>query len=85
MTTTPTLNRKNVLVTGAGGGIGAAITLAFNQAGAKVFATDTDVDSLRQVLKSYPELDDVTLMAMDVTDERNVNEVIKQITIHFGS
>ncbi len=85
MTTTPTLNRKNVLVTGAGGGIGAAITLAFNQAGAKVFATDTDVDSLRQVLKTYPELDDVTLMAMDVTDERNVNEVIKQITIHFGS
>ncbi|MEX3968399.1 SDR family NAD(P)-dependent oxidoreductase [Paraburkholderia sp. EG286B] len=78
------LSSRTVLVTGAGGGIGAAITLAFHQAGARVVATDTNLDALRTILARSPELEGVVPMAMDVTDEADVANVIDEVTERFG-
>ncbi|MEX3953377.1 SDR family NAD(P)-dependent oxidoreductase [Paraburkholderia sp. EG287A] len=78
------LSSRTVLVTGAGGGIGAAITSAFHQAGARVVATDTNLDALRTILARSPELEGVVPMAMDVTDEADVANVIDEVTERFG-
>jgi 3-oxoacyl-[acyl-carrier protein] reductase len=78
------ISSRTVLVTGAGGGIGAAITSAFHQAGAHVVATDTNLDALRAVLARSPELEGIVPIAMDVTDETDVANVIDEVTARFG-
>lgn len=75
---------RTVLVTGAGGGIGAAITSAFHQAGARVVATDTNLDALRTSLARNTELEGVVPMAMDVTDETEIANVLDEVTARFG-
>jgi 3-oxoacyl-[acyl-carrier protein] reductase len=76
---------QTVLVTGAGGGIGAAITAAFHRAGARVVATDTNLDPLTALLaNSSGQLDGVVPMTLDVTDEDNVMSVFDEVTKRYG-
>ena len=76
--------RRTVLVTGAGGGIGHAITLAFHQAGARVIATDANLDSLQATLVDNDDLAGIAVMEMDVTDELDVADVLDQVARRFG-
>jgi 3-oxoacyl-[acyl-carrier protein] reductase len=78
------VSSRTVLVTGAGGGIGAAITSAFHQGGARVIATDKNLQALRTVLSTTPGLSGVIPMAMDVTDEHDVDKVLGEVTERFG-
>ena len=66
---------KHILVTGAGGGLGARTCALLAQSGAAVIATDADADSLRR-LGSMPGL---TAFAMDVTDAGGVSRAAQRV------
>lgn len=63
---------KRVLVTAAGQGIGRASALAFAEAGAEVFASDIDIDSLHGI-------DGVTPMLLDVTSGSAIADACQRI------
>jgi len=79
------LTNKTALVTGAGGGIGAATAEVLAENGADVVVTDI-VDSIEQVAADA-ESHGVTALAheMDVTDEAAVNDVVETAQTEFGS
>ena len=64
------LERKIALVTGAGSGIGEAISQALAGAGAKVYVTDRDADSGRRVAEAIArDGGRAEFLQLDVTDE----------------
>jgi NAD(P)-dependent dehydrogenase (short-subunit alcohol dehydrogenase family) len=79
-----TMSGKTVLVTGAGGGIGAAITAAFLESGATVVATDANKDALEKTLATVKGGDRVVALAMDVTSEPDIGRVMDTVAERFG-
>lgn len=75
---------KTVLVTGAGGGIGAAIVGAFLANGATVIATDANLEALERVMAKVEGGDKVITMTMDVTNEADIERVMDAISERFG-
>lgn len=71
-------------MTGAGGGIGAAITGAFLLAGADVVATDANADALTRALGKIEGGDRVVTLAMDVTSEADIRRVFDIVAERFG-
>ena len=47
------LEKKNIIVTGASGGIGNSIIKKFNEAGANILATGTRIEKLEELKKNY--------------------------------
>jgi 3-oxoacyl-[acyl-carrier protein] reductase len=78
------ISGQTVLVTGAGGGIGGAITAAFHRAGARVVATDLNLESLKASLAANPELEGVVPMSMNVTDEADVSNLFDEVIRRYG-
>jgi len=64
---------NNVLITGATSGIGLATTLLFSEKGYNVWGVS------RFAKTEVPLADNVTLVKVDVTDEKNVETAIKKI------
>ncbi len=50
------LEKKKILITAAGQGIGRATAIAFHNEGAKVYATDINDKTLKNLNKEYPEI-----------------------------
>lgn len=75
---------STVLVTGAGGGIGAAIVSAFLANSATVIATDANQEALERTLSVIDGGDKVVAMSMDVTSEVDIGRVIETIIERFG-
>ncbi len=69
------LDGKTALITAAGQGIGKASAEAFAQAGAKVFATDINPDSLAEL----GQIGGVTALELDATNAEQVEAVLAQI------
>jgi NAD(P)-dependent dehydrogenase (short-subunit alcohol dehydrogenase family) len=72
---------KVAVVTGAGSGIGAALTQAFSATGARVVAADIDLAKLAEVARNtgaYP-------IVMDVSIEDDNIRLIEEAESHFGS
>lgn len=65
------------LVTGAGGGIGAAMVEALLQAGARVVATDL-------VAPEFPAMPGLTCLPLDVRDPRAVEALVEQVESGIG-
>ncbi|MFC5337077.1 SDR family NAD(P)-dependent oxidoreductase [Leucobacter denitrificans] len=77
MTTTP----RNILITGAGSGIGAAVAKVFTDAGDRVHLLDISADRLAQVAQELPtEL--VEQYPVDVTDFDAVQEAVAKVASH---
>ncbi len=73
------LNGKVALVTGAAGGIGAAVVRGLVQAGARVGALDVTVSE-------WPESQDQVLpLACDVTRADQVKQAVDQLVDHFSA
>lgn len=64
---------KHALVTAAGAGIGRATALAFAKAGATVFATDIDDDSLSTLATEH---DAIVTRVLDVTDPAAIDALV---------
>lgn len=75
---------NTVLVTGAGGGIGAAIVAAFLSNGANVIATDANQDALERALAKVEGGEKAVTMSMDVTSEEDIERVMDAVAERFG-
>lgn len=74
------LKDKAVIVTGAGAGIGAAVTTLFMKEGARVLAVDRDGARAREVADRTGAL----AMAADVSDEASVAAMVRCAQEAFG-
>jgi NAD(P)-dependent dehydrogenase (short-subunit alcohol dehydrogenase family) len=71
---------RRIIVTGAGGGIGAATVRAFAREGARVFALDVDDASAETVAKDAG----ATFRHCDVSNRKEVNDVFEAATREMG-
>lgn len=68
---------RNVLITGAAGGLGLAMVKKFVDEGDHVFAADLSLEQLGNVVDAYPEK--VTAVELDVTSAQSVKAAIDEI------
>ena len=79
------LREKVAIVTGAGGGIGRAITLKFGSLGARVVAADIKVAGAKETLSLLEKSGAKGLaLATDITDRGKVQEMVKATLDTFG-
>jgi len=80
-----TLEGKTAFVTGAGSGLGAAISLAFAREGARVMATDVNERSAADVAARCAELTaGSTSCLCDVSNAKSVREAFRHLDSAFG-
>jgi 3-oxoacyl-[acyl-carrier protein] reductase len=80
------LNEKLVLVTGASRGIGRAIALTLGNAGATVIGTATSDEGASNITKIFAEKNILGKgMMLNVTDNKQISELVKCITADYGS
>jgi 2-hydroxycyclohexanecarboxyl-CoA dehydrogenase len=75
---------RPLLVTGAGGGIGAAIVAQLSAAGHPVLATDRDAEAAARVAEPLAGAG-VVAAAMDITDACSVRDAVAVAVERFGS
>lgn len=80
------LKDKVVLITGATGGIGFAVTKAFYDEGAKLALTSTSQKKIDRLMEDlgHPSEERVKAYVMDVTNEEEVKKTIDAAVDHFG-
>jgi NADP-dependent 3-hydroxy acid dehydrogenase YdfG len=76
--------RKVVLVTGGGSGIGLATARLFLENGAKVAITGRNYTKLADNTKDFPGRDRLFLQAADVADPAQVRALVDNVVRHFG-
>jgi 3-oxoacyl-[acyl-carrier protein] reductase len=80
------LNEKLVLVTGASRGIGQAIALTLGKAGATVIGTATSDEGAANISKIFTENNILGKgMKLNVTDNEQISDLLKNITEDYGS
>jgi 3-oxoacyl-[acyl-carrier protein] reductase len=75
---------KVVVVTGAAGGIGKALTRGFAEAGAVVVATDLDGDAVVAAVEEVGGESPVTTHALDVADDAAIERVLGDVLAEHG-
>lgn len=78
----PSLENRVAAVTGAGGGIGAAVVRAFSQWGAKVALLDFDLEAARS---AADEIDGALALEVDITDRGSCEAAAEQISNRLGT
>ncbi|MDG2416225.1 MAG: 3-oxoacyl-[acyl-carrier-protein] reductase [Pelagibacterales bacterium] len=74
---------KNVLITGATGGIGSAILDIFYKNGFNIIASGTNEDKLKKLQDKYSER--VSKIKCDLSDENQINHLVSQAQSSCGS
>jgi NAD(P)-dependent dehydrogenase (short-subunit alcohol dehydrogenase family) len=72
------------IVTGAGGGIGSAVSRGLIDSGARVVLVDVDADRLNELAADLPA-DRVLALVADVRDPAQVESLVSSATERFGS
>jgi len=70
------IQSAKIIITGAGSGFGKAMALDFSQKGAKIFAVDINIDSLK-VLRE--DNSDIEIFKCDVSNNEEVNKIVQEI------
>ena len=79
------LENKVALITGAGRGIGRAITLAYAGEGARLALAARSPDELEETAQAAQSLGASTcIVSVDVTDQAAVDSMARQVEEHFG-
>ena len=75
------LKDKNIIVTGASGGIGNSIVERLNQNGANILATGTRIEKLEELKKKF---DNIKVMKFDISQHDKIEEFIENATKELG-
>ena len=75
------LKNKNIIVTGASGGIGNAIVKKLSECGANILATGTKTEKLEE-LKS--KVKNVNILTFDISKSEKIEEFVENATKQLG-
>ncbi|MDB0072156.1 3-oxoacyl-[acyl-carrier-protein] reductase [Candidatus Pelagibacter sp.] len=75
------LKDKNIIVTGASGGIGNSIVERLNQNGANILATGTRIEKLEELKKKF---DNIKILRFDISQHDKIEEFIENATKELG-
>jgi len=75
------LKDKNIIVTGASGGIGNSIVERLNQNGANILATGTRIEKLDELKKKF---DNIKILKFDISQHNKIEEFIENATKELG-
>jgi len=75
------LKKKNIIVTGASGGIGNAIIKKLSEAGANILASGTRIEKLEELKKNFEGL---KILNFDVSQSDKIEEFIEKATNELG-
>ena len=75
------LENKNIIVTGASGGIGNSIVKKLNQAGANILASGTRIEKLEELKKNF---ENIKILKFDIYQSDKIAEFIENATNEFG-
>jgi 3-oxoacyl-[acyl-carrier protein] reductase len=75
------LKDKNIIVTGASGGIGNSIVEKLNQNGANILATGTRIEKLEELKKKF---NNIKIIKFDISQHEKIEEFIENATKELG-
>jgi 3-oxoacyl-[acyl-carrier protein] reductase len=75
------LEKKNIIVTGASGGIGNAIIKKLSEAGANILASGTRIEKLEELKKNFEGL---KILKFDISQSDKIEEFIEKATTELG-
>ena len=75
------LEKKNIIVTGASGGIGNAIIKKLNKAGANILASGTRIEKLEELKKNFKS---IKILKFDISQSDKIEEFIENATTELG-
>ena len=75
------LKDKNIIVTGASGGIGNSIVEKLNQNGANILATGTRIEKLEELKKKF---DNIKILKFDISQHDKIETFIEDATKELG-
>jgi 3-oxoacyl-[acyl-carrier protein] reductase len=75
------IENKNILVTGAAGGIGKAIVQSFDDKGNKLLITGTNNEKLNSLSNALKSISDIAIC--DLNDIKNIEKITDKIKIFF--
>ena len=75
------LENKNIIVTGASGGIGNAIIKRLNETGANILASGTRIEKLEELKKKYEK---IKILKFDISQSEKIEEFIENATNELG-
>ena len=75
------LTNKNIIITGASGGIGNAIVKKLNESNANILATGTKIEKLNELKKNF---DRIKILKFDISQNDKIEEFIENATKDLG-
>tara|TARA_Y100000591_G_scaffold253817_1_gene225449 strand:+ start:87 stop:824 length:738 start_codon:yes stop_codon:yes gene_type:complete len=75
------LKSKNIIVTGASGGIGNSIIEKLNKAGANILASGTRIEKLEELKAKYSN---INILKFDISKSDKIEEFVENATIKLG-
>ena len=75
------LNNKNIIVTGASGGIGNSIIEKLNEKGANILASGTKLEKLEELRSKF---DKIKILSFDISQSSKIEEFIENATDQLG-
>jgi len=75
------LKNRNIIVTGASGGIGNSIVEKLNQNGANILATGTRIEKLEELKKKF---NNIKIIKFDISQHEKIEEFIENATKELG-
>ena len=75
------LKEKNIIVTGASGGIGNSIIEKLNESGANILASGTRVEKLDELQKKFPK---IKILKFNISEKDKIEEFVENATKELG-
>ena len=75
------LENKNIIVTGASGGIGNSIIKKLNEAGANILASGTRIEKLEELKKNFKN---IKILKFDISQSNKIEDFIENATNELG-
>ena len=75
------LENKNIIVTGASGGIGNSIIKKLNESGANILASGTRIEKLEEIKKNF---ENIKILKFDISQSDKIEEFIENATNELG-